>query len=418
MDVGAATHPGYVRAGNEDGFFSSAALGVFAVADGMGGHAHGEVASHLALDVIARRAEELAHAGPTDLPTLLHDVMQEANTAILTHPSAQDDGARMGTTLIVCTIHGDRLYFAHIGDSRLYLLRGDVFTQLTRDHSHVQLLVERGEITPEEAAIHPLRHQITRVVGGDTHISPEIASQALEPGDELLLCTDGLSGAITAAALRACMNATGAPQDKVHALLQAALDAGGPDNVTALVIHFQRPRPPLPPPPPPPARHLWATVGLVAVGIGLLLGLIAAWACTHPYYAIALDSAGHLRLYREWPLGGLRDREQLALPGMGVLTRDDVRPYLARYAVNAGETTWRIPVPSREAGEALMRELTALTVAHLLEVAKTALEAGDRRQAQDALARARALHVDPQLIHQLERQLVPRSPRPPSPAGE
>ena len=193
MNFGAATHPGYVRTGNEDGYFAAPEYAVFVVADGMGGHEHGEVASKLALEVIADRAADIAHAGPPDLPVLLHDAVQAANSAIITCADTQDARSRMGTTLVLATIHDDRLYFAHIGDSRLYLLRGDLFMQLTLDHSLVQAMVDRGEITPEEAAIHPLRHQITRVVGGDEYASPEIASRALEPGDTILLCTDGLA---------------------------------------------------------------------------------------------------------------------------------------------------------------------------------------------------------------------------------
>ena len=159
----------------------------------MGGHEKGEVASQLALEAIVQHADAIAHATPSDLPTDLHQALQDANAAILSRAESQDARSRMGTTVVLATICGDRLYFAHIGDSRLYLLRGDMLIQLTRDHSLVQAIVNRGEITPDEAAIHPLRHQITRVVGGDDVVSPEIASQALEPGDMVLLCTDGLA---------------------------------------------------------------------------------------------------------------------------------------------------------------------------------------------------------------------------------
>jgi len=294
MDLGATTHTGLVRAGNEDGYYVSDSWPVFAVADGMGGHEHGEVASRLAMEAIAKLSQSLANTEPSELATQLHDAVQAANAAIFSQAQSQDARNRMGTTLVLATIHGDRLYFAHIGDSRLYLLRGEVFTQLTRDHSRVQSMVDSGEISPEEAAIHPLRHQITRVVGGDDRVSPDIASQALEPGDVILLCTDGLSGSVTSEQMKTILDSTPGAQRQSDALIDAALAAGGPDNITAVVVHYQRPREMPSATIKPVSAHQRAAFGrstlFSVVGLLLILGTIFAWGITHPRYTIGVDA--------------------------------------------------------------------------------------------------------------------------------
>ena len=407
MDFGAATHPGRVRSGNEDGFFASREQAVFAVADGMGGHEHGEVASHLALDTITRYAAALSVAGPSDLANLLHDAVQEANTAILSQAVEQDARLRMGTTLVLVTICGDRLYFAHIGDSRLYLLRGTVFTQLTRDHSLVQSMVDRGEISSEEAAIHPLRHQITRVVGGDDRVSPEIASQALEPGDLILLCTDGLSGAVEVEAIKAILREDTSTQAKADALVNAALDAGGPDNVTAVVINYQQPRPlPRPQEQPVRKRALWPRILITIACVLALVAAIGGALYTRPMYTVASNSHGILTLYRSWPLLPLLKREQVPLPRSATeVTLSEARPYLSEYNPIDGDITVGIRVEGKDAGIALLHDLIKNIGSGLLQQSKSALEQHQLADANNYLTRARALHADPQLIQQLEIQL-------------
>ena len=398
-----------MRSGNEDGFFASREEAVFAVADGMGGHQHGEVASHLALEAIARHAATLSNASPTELANDLYLALQEANQSILSQAEAQDARSRMGTTIVLTTICGDRLYFAHIGDSRLYLLRGDAFTQLTRDHSLVQAMVDRGEISPEEAAIHPLRHQITRVVGGDDRISPEIASQALEPGDLILLCTDGLSGAVSADQLRTILRDTGAAQDKAEALVQAALNAGGPDNITAVVISYQCPRPIPKQPVTIQTSHRqlprWLTILLVIFGIGLLLSAGAYWSYRHPAYVVSVDAGETLHLYKEWPLLPLLSRELAPTPEVIPITLMEARPYYSSFPTEMREQQLTIPVQSRDAGVAVLNAIVSSAASGLLAEAKTSLEKGNITAATIALDRAKALHADLQMIKQLEAQL-------------
>ncbi|MHB9024537.1 MAG: Stp1/IreP family PP2C-type Ser/Thr phosphatase [Armatimonadota bacterium] len=408
MDLGAATHSGYVRTGNEDAFFASRDEAVFAVADGMGGHEFGEVASHLAMDSVASRAEQISLALPTELPLILHDTIQAANAEILSHADAQEARNRMGTTIVLATICGDRLYFAHLGDSRLYLLRGDIFTQLTRDHSLVQVMVERGEITPEEAAIHPLRHQITRVVGGEDTVSPEIASQALEPGDTVMLCTDGLTGAVSPEAIRATLATGATAQEKAEALIQAALDAGGPDNVTAVVFTYQRPRPL---PANESGRKARAprispveTLKILLLCIAIAAVCTAVWAYVSPQYYITLNNRGVVALYKRWPMLPMLSPMPVvdsAEPNIFPVTFEEASSQLAQ----RGNIQQGIPMPGKDAGIVFLANLSKATASSLLADAKTALDRGDIAKARGNLNRARALRGDANLIQQLERAI-------------
>jgi PPM family protein phosphatase len=405
MDLGAATDTGHVRAANEDGFYANANFAVFAVADGMGGHEHGEVASHLALAAIEERAETLSHATPTELPALLHETLVAANAAILSQAEDQEAVHRMGTTTVVGTICGDHLYFAHVGDSRLYLLRGQALSQLTHDHTRVQMMVDQGEITPEEAAIHPLRHQITRVVGSEESFSPEIASQRLQAGDVILLCTDGLSGPVPNDAIRTVLRSRRTAQQKAEALVQAALQAGGPDNVTALVVAYHRPRP-LPrgivAEQPRPLRWLLpvAAIALLAVA----LAVAGFWALQHPRYYISSAQDGTVKLFRRWPLLPMKGRELVAVPEVGTLTLSDARPYLEKYTRAGGTIEGGVPkngLEDTDAGAALLKDVAAGTAAGLFQDAKAAAERKDYPGARERLTRLRALGADTAMVTQL-----------------
>lgn len=409
MELGAATHPGLVRQGNEDGFFASREQAVFAVADGMGGHQHGEVASHLALEAIAHDAEKLSTATPNELASDLYTTVQSANTSIFTQAESQEARNRMGTTLVLATICGDRLYFAHIGDSRLYLLRDEVFTQLTRDHSLVQTLVDRGEISQDEAAIHPLRHQITRVVGGDERVSPDIASQALLPGDIILLCTDGLSGAVSADEIKAILRTKASAQQKSDALIAAALQAGGPDNITAVVVRYQQPRSlsPTVRTDKHATRHLsfWQAMLLSLLALVILVAGIEGWQYTHPDYLIATDTHGVLTVYQEWPFLPMLARQRVPAPDTVAVTMVEAKPYLTQYQPADGDLARGIQVENKDAGIALLNDLARSTAAGMLENARKALVTHDLPQAEFYLARARALRADPAMIKQLEEQI-------------
>lgn len=415
MDFGAATHPGYVRTSNEDGFFASRDQAVFAVADGMGGHEQGEVASQLALEAIVQHADAIAHAGPSELPTNLHQALQDANAAILSRAETQDARSRMGTTVVLATICGDRLYFAHIGDSRLYLMRGEMLIQLTRDHSLVQAMVDRGEITPDEAAIHPLRHQITRVVGGDDVVSPEIASQTLEPNDIVLLCTDGLSGAVTQETLKSILTSELTSQQKADALVKAALDAGGPDNVTAVVVAYHRPSSTAHREERKAAKpHVMPVWLSLLIGLGCLLALVAAmgiWEYTHPRYLVTQNTHGMMTLYKRWPLLPMLGNKAVLIRGQVPLTFEDAKPYLREY----GDLRDGVKVEGKDAGVMFLQKLVSETTSGLLDQTKTAAEHGDIVAAANALSRARALGADQAVANQLELQIKKAALRKPLP---
>lgn len=229
----AASHVGRVRSNNQDSGYAGTHL--FVVADGMGGHAGGDVASALAIQAIAQTdarfdtAEEARDA----LEQALLTANGELAETVFEHPELTG----MGTTVSGLVRVGERMALAHIGDSRIYLLRDGEFTQVTKDHTFVQRLVDSGRITPEEAAVHPRRSVLMRVLG-DVDISPEIDTDVLEtmPGDRWLLCSDGLSGYVDDERIAEILTENADAEAAVDALIQASLDNGAPDNVTVLVV--------------------------------------------------------------------------------------------------------------------------------------------------------------------------------------
>lgn len=232
LQVFQATDVGLVRAQNED------SLAVFApqmyiVADGMGGEAAGEVASGILTDTMQAQLMGRENSGSDQLAA----AMQVANIAILqcaaTHPSYQG----MGTTATALHIEAAQAHWAHVGDSRLYLWRAGGLRQVTRDHSYVEDLVANGTITPEEARVHPRKNMLTRAVGVAPQLKVDTGSFALQPGDQLLLATDGLMKHLTDEAIAASLAAETA--DPAQALVHGALNAGGSDNVTAIVVVWQ-----------------------------------------------------------------------------------------------------------------------------------------------------------------------------------
>jgi serine/threonine protein phosphatase PrpC len=231
--VGARTDVGRVREGNEDSYMVHEPL--YAVADGMGGHQGGEVASNLALQALERIAEEPAPDG--DSAPQLAEVVREANRQVLQKASGDPALAGMGTTLTaVLAGTGARVHVAHVGDSRAYLLRNGELTQLTRDQTVVQRLVDEGRITPQEAEIHPQRSILTNALGVDREIQVDEASYELTPGDRLLLCSDGLSGMVPEDQIRQILREQEDPQAACDALVEMANAAGGQDNITVVIL--------------------------------------------------------------------------------------------------------------------------------------------------------------------------------------
>lgn len=225
------TDIGRVRRQNEDAGWFDENKAVFAVADGMGGHLAGEVASGIAIEAVKRMAE--THEEPAI--SVLRDAVQAAHERILAHAKAQPGCAGMGTTLSMMWKGYRYVYIAHVGDSRIYRFRGERLEQITEDHSLVEELVRARLITREEARTHPRRNIITRALGTQGDNKPDLLAADVQPGDLWLLCTDGLHGMISDQRIAEIMRSTDDLNAMADNLMRAALDAGGRDNVTLVL---------------------------------------------------------------------------------------------------------------------------------------------------------------------------------------
>lgn len=210
--------------------------GVFIVADGMGGHAAGEVASEMAVRIIARELGDLSNSSNADAANLIRQSIVEANTAIFQRTLSEQDKRGMGTTATAMVIVGDKYLIGQVGDSRAYVLREGELLQLTKDHSYVQEQVDAGYLSPEEARTHPYSNVITRCVGANVDVSPDVYTGTLHAGDVYLLASDGLTGMIEDEDLLAMMARVADPQNLVDELVDEANRRGGLDNVTVIVI--------------------------------------------------------------------------------------------------------------------------------------------------------------------------------------
>ena len=230
ISAGAATDAGMVRAGNEDAYLVAPPL--YVVADGMGGHRAGEVAARLAVTALSTRGPDIA-AGGSDA---LLEAMREANGIIL-RSSQEDERLRgMATTCTAALVRGRVARIAHVGDSRAYLFHDRRLMQLTDDHSVVAQLVREGYLTPAEAAVHPRRNVIMRALGSVDDVEIDTSEAILDAGDRLLLCSDGLTNCLDDAAIAALLGDGLDAQATAEALVQRANAAGGPDNITVVVI--------------------------------------------------------------------------------------------------------------------------------------------------------------------------------------
>ena len=225
------TDVGKVRANNQDAPIVSEKLHLYGVADGMGGHKGGEVASASARDDLIRELE-----GKTPSVATLSSAIEEVNRQIY-HQQEHDDALTgMGTTLSVLWMSDSFVYIGHVGDSRVYLLRDGKFKQMTMDHSLVEQLVREGVLTEEEAQNHPMRNIITRAIGTDESVEVDVVVEERHRGDLWLACSDGLHGLVDDHQMRDAL-CQYAPEKAVDVLLKAALDAGGRDNVTLVIVH-------------------------------------------------------------------------------------------------------------------------------------------------------------------------------------
>ena len=232
----AGTDVGLARSGNEDSHLRGRT--VFAVADGLGGHQGGEVASAMAVEPLAA-LDGRAFADAHQAAEALAEAIREANLAILRRARSDPELWGMGTTVTAAAVAGDRvLQLAHVGDSRAYLLRADApLRQLTTDHTVVAELVRQGRLTPQQAASHPERSILTRAVGLDPNVQVEQpAPLGLQPGDQVLLCSDGLTETVADEQLAEVLAGQADGDDACRALIAAANAAGGPDNTTVVLL--------------------------------------------------------------------------------------------------------------------------------------------------------------------------------------
>lgn len=227
ISFGSRTDIGYVRDHNEDSLIIIPPL--FAVADGMGGHEAGEIASEITVNTLAELAP--SHLDAEGLTA----AVEAANYNVMKAPRQGIGRDGMGTTLTAAMLEGERLLIAQVGDSRAYLLHKGHLQQITRDHSLMAGLIEAGQITPEEARVHPNRSVITRAIGSDMHMRPDIYELNVDAGDRILLCSDGLSSMISNNAIESIMRRQSDAQHCADELVTAALENGGADNVTVVV---------------------------------------------------------------------------------------------------------------------------------------------------------------------------------------
>jgi protein phosphatase len=336
---GARTDVGRGRSANEDAFVADQDRGLYAVADGMGGHRAGEVASATAI-------ETLQSAFGTG--GRIEDAVAAANAAVFTQASENPEMRGMGTTVTaVALTDGRYATIGHVGDSRAYLLRDGTLSQVTEDHSLVEQLVREGQLSPEEAAVHPQRAVITRALGIEPDVEVDVYEVDLHPGDRLLLCSDGLSNMVRGPQLEALLREQGDPQQAAEMLVDAANAAGGDDNITVVIVDalpddegvaaiggavagaVERERQPAAPPPSAETRRprgmaakrvlVWALPIILVLGTAFL---VVGWYARRTFYVgLAGD---RVALYRGVP-GGILGWDP-TLEERSDLRADDLTP--------------------------------------------------------------------------------------------
>lgn len=243
------TDVGCVRKHNEDNFLMDSELGLFVVADGLGGHAAGEVASQIVVDKMAQvisQSVEKDRTWPMEYDVNLpYDGNRLKAALLLTDQAILDDirnnpeRESMGSTVVACLVQGDRVTLVHVGDSRGYLLNSDGIHQITKDHSWVAEQVANGILTPEEARKHPFRNVITQALGNGGELDVAVQEIRVKELDRLLLCSDGLSGMIQDSDIWAVVQNAPSLQEAVQRLIEMAKANGGEDNVTVVLIGFE-----------------------------------------------------------------------------------------------------------------------------------------------------------------------------------
>jgi protein phosphatase len=244
LEVATATHSGMVRSHNEDSIAADAEIGLAVLADGMGGYNAGEVASGVAVAMISEEMKKLL--GSTGAETcgaedLLSREVARANATIYQAAQSQPDYSGMGTTLVVALWYDNKMVVGHVGDSRLYRLRGETFEQVTRDHSLLQEQIDSGMLTREQARFSRNKNLVTRAVGINAEVETEVHTYPVQPGDIYLLCSDGLSDMVTDEDIQLTLSSLQANLSlAAEQLVQQANDNGGRDNISVILVRVSK----------------------------------------------------------------------------------------------------------------------------------------------------------------------------------
>jgi protein phosphatase len=233
--------PGRVRSGNEDAYALLPDKSLFVVSDGMGGHQAGAKASEIVVKVLPPMLEQRlarAPAKPAEVHNALRDVIVELSRQLREQSAGQPGLAGMGATVVLAYFWEDQVFISNMGDSRAYLCRNRRLKPLTEDHSVVAILLRKGEITEEQARDHPARHQISRYIGMEGEVYPDVCAVKLSANDRFLLCTDGLTGMVPDATIARLLEECADPGLACRSLVAAANAAGGRDHITALVVDW------------------------------------------------------------------------------------------------------------------------------------------------------------------------------------
>lgn len=243
IETGVRTDVGRVREGNEDSYLMDEPL--FGIADGMGGHAAGEVASSTAVEALSSGAARANAEDPESLVALI----KEANRAIFEKATTDDSLHGMGTTCTLVLIDAHKIHLAHVGDSRAYLSRDGDLLRLSEDHTLVGRMVREGQLTEEEAAKHPQRSMITRSLGIDSDVRVDLRSFDVRDGDRIMLCSDGLTSMVGEDTIKRVLQQKKSPQGAADELVDLANEAGGEDNITVVILDLSADGDAPPPPP-------------------------------------------------------------------------------------------------------------------------------------------------------------------------
>lgn len=376
---------GRVREGNEDSLLVQDPL--YAIADGMGGHVAGDVASQTAIETITRNAEGAVE------PSALEDLIKQANVAIWEKAQEEPTLRGMGTTCTLISVDGSRIHIGHVGDSRAYMLRDGKLSQLTEDHTLVGRMVKEGRLQPEEAERHPQRNIITRTLGVDPEVQVDTMSLEMVEGDRVLICSDGLNSMLDAAEIRNGLADETDPQASADRLVEEANAAGGEDNVTVVVIDFEagegssgaaateieEESPEMPPPPPrvdtlPEAPRAKSRVTRAILSSLLIVAVLAVggfmifrYAIVENSYFVGVNGSGMVTIYQGLPdeVAGVTFKEEqetssvaLAdLPeflradveeGIDAESLDDARETVANLKDRARDEEFEVPKKERE----------------------------------------------------------------------